>query len=632
MAERELSVAILAAGKGTRMRSQLPKVLHKLGSLSLIERLLRTVLTLKPHRCLVIVGYEQEQVRQALREYPVEFVEQAQQLGTGHAVQQLLPVLGDFQGDLLVINGDVPLLRAETLQALVERHRQMNPEVTLLSAQVADPYGYGRVFCDAQQRVLELVEERDCTPAQRQNRRINSGVYCFHWPALAQVLPHLNRNNAQQEYYLTDAVKRVGKAIALDVADPQEIVGINDRRQLAQAYQILQDRLKEAWMEAGVTFVDPDSSSLEETVELAPDVVIEPQTHLRGVCRIGSGTRLGPGSWIESSEIGSGCHILYSVVSHSRIGNHVWIGPYAHVRPHSQIGDHCRIGNFVETKNTQIGSHSNAAHLAYLGDAKLGSQVNIGAGTIIANYDGQQKHFTEIGDRSKTGANSVLVAPLQVGSNVTIAAGSTIPARYPLPDDCLVIARSRPVVKPGWRLGIRSSRPQEPQPMPPGSLKIYPLRLFPGQDLKQELERVARQQPLQAGFVLSAVGSLSQATLRLADQTGDHLLSERLEILALSGSLCPDGVHLHLTVADARGQTWGGHLRPGCLIYTTAEIVLADSPEYRFSRQPDPATGYLELHIQPVAGDPCWPSPPPQPQQNQQTKPEADNSRPKSLQ
>jgi UDP-N-acetylglucosamine pyrophosphorylase (EC 2.7.7.23)/glucosamine-1-phosphate N-acetyltransferase (EC 2.3.1.157) len=198
MAERELSVAILAAGKGTRMRSRLPKVLHKLGSLSLIERLLRTVLTLKPHRCLVIVGYEQEQVRQALREYPVEFVEQAQQLGTGHAVQQLLPVLGDFQGDLLVINGDVPLLRAETLQALVERHRQMNPEVTLLSAQVADPYGYGRVFCDAQQQVLELVEERDCTPAQRQNRRINSGVYCFHWPALAQVLPHLNRNNAQQ--------------------------------------------------------------------------------------------------------------------------------------------------------------------------------------------------------------------------------------------------------------------------------------------------------------------------------------------------------------------------------------------------------------------------------------------------
>lgn len=604
MAERELTVAILAAGKGTRMRSDLPKVLHKLGSLSLIERLLRTVLTLDPHRCLVIVGYQQEKVRQALQEYPVEFVEQTQQLGTGHAVQQLLPLLPEFQGDLLVINGDVPLLRAETLQALVERHRQVRPGVTLLSAQVADPYGYGRVFCDAQQRILELVEERDCTPAQRQNRRINSGVYCFDWLALAEVLPNLGSSNAQQEYYLTDAVGLVGKAIALDVSDPQEIVGINDRRQLAHAYQILQDRLKQVWMEAGVTFVDPESVSLEEAVELAPDVIIEPQTHLRGACRIGSGTRLGPGSWIESSTIGAGCQILYSVVSHSHIGDHTWVGPYAHVRPHSQIADHCRIGNFVETKNAQMGSHSNAAHLSYLGDAKLGSQVNIGAGTIIANYDGQQKHFTEIGDRSKTGANSVLVAPLRVGSDVTIAAGSTIPPRHDLPDDCLAIARPHPVIKPGWRLGIRSTRNLDPKTPPVGSLKIYPLRLCPGQDLKQELEHFARQQLLQAGFVLTAIGSLSQATLRLADQTGDHLLAERLEILALNGSLCADGLHLHLTVADSQGKTWGGHLRPGCLIYTTAEIVLADSLAHRFSRQPDPTTGYLELQIEQVAGDP----------------------------
>ncbi|MCJ2544054.1 bifunctional UDP-N-acetylglucosamine diphosphorylase/glucosamine-1-phosphate N-acetyltransferase GlmU [Synechococcus bigranulatus str. 'Rupite'] len=609
MVERQLAVAILAAGKGTRMRSNLPKVLHKLGSLSLIERLLRTVLTLGPHRCLVIVGYQQEQVRQTLADYPVEFVEQREQLGTGHAVQQLLPLLPEFHGDLLVINGDVPLLRAETLQALVERHRQVGPRVTLLSAQVADPYGYGRVFCDAQQRILELVEERDCTPAQRQNRRVNSGVYCFDWVALAQVLPKLTSNNAQQEYYLTDAVGWVGKAIALDVSDPQEIVGVNDRRQLAQAHQILQDRLKDAWMEAGVTFVDPDSVSLEETVQLAPDVIIEPQTHLRGTCRIGSRTRLGPGSLIDSSTIGTDCQILYSVVSHSQIGDHVWVGPYAHVRPHSQIADYCRIGNFVETKNAQIGSHSNAAHLSYLGDAKLGSQVNIGAGTIIANYDGQQKHFTEIGDRSKTGANSVLVAPLKVGSDVTIAAGTTIPPRQDLPDDCLAIARPHPVIKPGWRLGIRSTHPLAPKTPSVGSLRIYPLRLCPGQDLKQELEQFARQQPLQAGFVLSAVGSLTQATLRLADQTEDHLLVERLEILALHGSLCADGLHLHLTVADCQGKTWGGHLRPGCLIYTTAELVLADSLEHRFSRQLDPTTGYLELQIEQAAADPSPPLP-----------------------
>ncbi len=600
MAERQLAVAILAAGKGTRMRSDLPKVLHKLGSLSLIERLVRTVLTLKPHRCLVIVGYQQEKVRQALADYPVEFVEQKEQLGTGHAVQQLLPLLDQFSGDLLVINGDVPLLRAETLQSLVEHHRQAEAGVTLLSAQVVDPHGYGRVFCDAQQRILELVEERDCTPAQRQNRRINSGVYCFHWPALAAVLPHLTRNNAQQEYYLTDAVGQVGKAIALDVLDPREIIGINDRRQLAQAYQILQDRLKEAWMEAGVTFVDPDSVSLEETVQLAPDVIIEPQTHLRGTCRIGPGTRLGPGSWIESSEIGAGCQILYSVVSHSQIGNHVWIGPYAHIRPHSQIADYCRIGNFVETKNTQMGSHSNAAHLAYLGDAKLGSQVNIGAGTIIANFDGQQKHFTEIGDRSKTGANSVLVAPLKVGCDVTIAAGSTIPARQDLPDDCLAIARAYPVIKRGWRPGIRSQSPSAAKTLAGGSLRIYPLRLYPGQDLQQELEHFARQQPLQAGFVLTAVGNLRQGRLRLANQSEDNYLDEPLEILALNGSLCADGLHLHLIVANSQGKIWGGQLRPGCLVNTSVELVLADSLEHRFWRRWDPTTGSLELHIEPA--------------------------------
>lgn len=444
-----IAVAVLAAGKGTRMRSQLPKVLHQLGALTLVERTLDTAQHLSPDRCFAIVGYARDRVCETLANRAIAFVEQTEQLGTGHAVQQLLPHLEGFQGDLLVLNADVPLLRASTLQTLVRAHRNQQAAVTLLTAQVADPSGYGRVFCGADSGVKEIVEDRDCTPAQLSHQRINGGIYCFHWPELARVLPQLSANNSQQEYYLTDAVAMLPSAYAIDVPDAQELQGINDRLQLAQADTALQQRIKEDWMRAGVTFVDPNSTTVADTVRLEPDCIIEPQTHLRGTTIVRTGCRIGPNCVIESSSLGAHSRVIYSVVSDSQIGDGVTIGPFAHLRNHVVVGDRCRIGNFVEVKQTAIGPESNVAHLSYLGDASLGCQVNIGAGTITANFDGKEKHRTNIGDRSKTGSNSVLVAPIDIGADVTIAAGSTLTES--VPDDCLAIARSRQTVKQDWR-------------------------------------------------------------------------------------------------------------------------------------------------------------------------------------
>ncbi len=448
--DQALAVVILAAGKGTRMKSSRPKVLHGLGGRSLVEWVLASLGDLQPSRSLVVVGYGAEQVQQALGMYPdLTFVEQREQLGTGHAVQQVIPHLEGFTGDVLVLNGDVPLLRPQTLQNLLQVHRAGGNGVTLLTAQFEDPTGYGRVFCTDQGMVTEIIEHRDCTESQRRNRRINAGIYCFSWAALAAVLPHLRADNDQQEYYLTDVVRELQPAMAVDVADPQEIQGINDRKQLAIAYAIAQERIKDAWMAAGVTLVDPASITIDPTVTLGSDVVIEPQTHLRGQTTIGAGCRLGPGSLIENSTLGSEVTVTFSVVSDSTIQDHSRVGPYAHLRGQALVGQGCRIGNFVEIKKSTLGDRVNAAHLAYLGDATLGNRVNVGAGTITANYDGYQKHQTIIGDRTKTGANSVLVAPITVGQDVTIAAGSVL--TKDVADDCLAVARAKQTLIPGWR-------------------------------------------------------------------------------------------------------------------------------------------------------------------------------------
>jgi len=446
----KLAVVVLAAGKGTRMKSSLPKVLHPLGGRSLVECVLDSLQEVDPGHRLVVVGYEAGQVKTALDHLDnVTFVEQTEQLGTGHAVQQVLPHLKDFEGDLLVLNGDVPLLRSSTLRHLLEVHQTKQNEATLLTAQFLDPTGYGRVFCNDDEVVTEIIEHRDCTEAQRQNRRINAGVYCFKWSALSQILPHLKAENDQQEYYLTDVVKDLSPVRAVDVEDAQEIQGINNRKQLAEAYSILQDRIKDEWMTAGVTFLEPDTTTIDITVQIEPDVIIEPQTHLRGNTVIGTGSRIGPGSLIENSTVGRNATILYSTLSDSQVGDDVRIGPYAHLRGQAVVGDNCRIGNFVEIKKSTLGDRVNVAHLSYLGDATLGDQVNIGAGTITANYDGVKKHPTVIGDRTKTGSNSVFVAPVTIGTDVTVGAGSVV--TKDVTDDCLVVARAKQHTIPGWR-------------------------------------------------------------------------------------------------------------------------------------------------------------------------------------
>ena len=445
-----VAVAILAAGKGTRMKSDLPKVLHLLGGRSLVERVLISCADLQPERQLAIVGYQAHRVKEAMIHYPdLEFVEQTQQLGTGHAVQQLLPHLADFQGDLIVLNGDVPLLRPETLKALLQTHQQHQNAATILTAQTSNPQGLGRVFCDSNNLLKEIIEDRDCTDTQRQNQRINAGIYCFNWQKLQAVLPQLQSNNSQQEYYITDAVNLLSPVMVYDVPDDREILGINDRRQLAIADRVLQSRIVDRWMAAGVTMLDPDSITIDDTVGIGVDTIVEPQTHLRGNTTIGSGCRIGPGSLIENSQVGDNVTLMYSVVVDSSIGHDANIGPFAHIRQQAQVGAACRVGNFVEVKKSSLGDNTNVAHLSYLGDATIGTQVNIGAGTITVNYDGKHKHQTTIGNFTRIGSNNTLVAPLNIGAKVTTAAGSTIVTD--VPDDCLAIARSHQTIKPGWR-------------------------------------------------------------------------------------------------------------------------------------------------------------------------------------
>ncbi|MFO0038656.1 MAG: bifunctional UDP-N-acetylglucosamine diphosphorylase/glucosamine-1-phosphate N-acetyltransferase GlmU [Synechococcaceae cyanobacterium] len=444
-----LAVAVLAAGKGTRMKSDLPKVLQPLAGATLVERVLRSCEPLAPERRLLIVGHQAERVEQSLAHHAgLEFVLQQPQNGTGHAVQQLIAPLNGFEGDLLVLNGDVPLIQPHTLAELLEAHRRSGAAVTLLSARLEDPTGYGRVFADAEGRVSAIVEHRDCSEEQRANPLTNAGIYCFHWPRLAAVLPGLTTDNDQGELYLTDTVALLEPAMHREVANSDEILGINDRLHLAQCEAVLQQRLREHWMSEGVTFTDPASCTLSDGSRFGRDVIVDPQCHFRGDVVIGDRCRIGPGCLIENSELAEDVEVLLSVVRDARVAKGCAIGPYAQLRAQAVLGEDCRIGNFVEVKNSTLAEGVKANHLSYLGDAELGALVNVGAGTITANFDGVHKHRTVIGAGSKTGANSVLVAPISLGEGVTVAAGSTL--TNDVPAGALALGRARQVVKEGW--------------------------------------------------------------------------------------------------------------------------------------------------------------------------------------
>ncbi|MEY4770888.1 bifunctional UDP-N-acetylglucosamine diphosphorylase/glucosamine-1-phosphate N-acetyltransferase GlmU [Vulcanococcus sp.] len=449
-----LAVAVLAAGKGTRMKSALPKVLQPLAGATLVERVLASCKGLQPDRQLLIVGHQAERVEQSLAgaggSCALEFVLQQPQNGTGHAVQQLLEPLAGFEGEVLVLNGDVPLLREQTIAELLERHRSSGAAVTLLTARLADPTGYGRVFADGDGAVSAIVEHRDCSEAQRCNTLINAGIYCFNWNQLAAVLPQLRTDNDQGELYLTDTVAMLSPAMHVEVADADEINGINDRLQLAQCEAVIQERLRRHWMEEGVTFVDPASCTLSDGTRFGRDVVVEPQCHFRGEAVIGDGCRIGPGSLIDNSRLDDGVEVLYSVVRDAVVASDCAIGPFAQLRPGAELAAGCRVGNFVEIKQSRIGAGSKVNHLSYIGDAELGENVNVGAGTITANYDGVNKHRTVIGAGSKTGANSVLVAPIELGADVTVGAGSTL--TKDVPAGALALGRAKQLVKENWQM------------------------------------------------------------------------------------------------------------------------------------------------------------------------------------
>ena len=444
-----LAVAVLAAGKGTRMRSDLPKVLQPLAGATLVERVLASCDQLKPERRLLVVGHQAERVEHSLNHLGgLEFVLQQPQNGTGHAVQQLLEPLTGFEGDLLVLNGDVPLLRPDTLEMLLGQHRSTGAAVTLLTARLDDPSGYGRVFANAQGDVSGIVEHRDCSDEQRRNNLTNAGIYCFNWAKLAAVLPQLTTDNDQGELYLTDTVAMLSPAMHVEVADADEINGINDRLQLSQCEAVLQERLRRHWMAEGVSFIDPASCTLSEGSRFGRDVVIEPQCHFRGATTVGDGCRIGPGCLLENASLGNNVQALYAVIREASVAEGCSIGPFAQIRPGAELDEGCHIGNFVEVKNSHLAAGVKVNHLSYIGDADLGAKVNVGAGTITANYDGVKKHRTVVGAGSKTGANSVLVAPITLGDNVTVGAGSTL--TKDVPSGALALARAKQLVKENW--------------------------------------------------------------------------------------------------------------------------------------------------------------------------------------
>ncbi len=443
-----LSVAILAAGKGTRMESALPKVLHKISGKSLLQRVIDSCVELKPDQIFVITGHKSNEVQNSIpKDKKIHFVIQEPQLGTGHAIQILCREVKKHEGNLLVLSGDVPLIKPTTLKRLVFLHDSKNAHVSLITTKKKNPHGYGRVFLKGD-FIERIVEEKDCNNQERENLLINAGIYCFNWNNLSKIINNLQSNNNQKEIYLTDTVALLKNSLSLEVEDNGELQGINNRIQLSKCEENIQNSIKEMHMLNGVTFINKASCSISEQAEIGKDVIIEANTHIRGSSKINSNCIIGPNTYIDNSEVGLHCEISNSTVYDSQIMDHIKIGPYSHIRPNSNISSHSKIGNFVEIKNSQLEEKSKVNHLSYIGDSIIGSSTNIGAGTITANFDGQKKHQTKIGKNSSIGANTVLVAPINLGESVTTGAGSVITKDSK--DNSLAISRTKQINIENW--------------------------------------------------------------------------------------------------------------------------------------------------------------------------------------
>ncbi len=464
--KNKFAIAILAAGKGTRLKSKYPKVLHEIAGKPLLGHVVAAAKhVVPPSQIFAIIGHEAERVRQVMQSSGIQFVEQKEQRGTGHAIMQTRDALQGFD-DVLVLSGDVPLIRTETIKRVLEFHRQQGAAMTILTTETEDPFGYGRVFRKKSgdhetEDVERIVEQKQLTSEQLGRREINSGIYAFRVKPLFANLDKVTTDNPHGEYYLTDIAAILGKGgekvVAVRADDATEVLGVNTRQELALLDDYLRNKKCQELMSAGVSIFKPETCSIDADVEVGADTVIEPFVQLLGDTRIGGECRIRSYSVVTNSTLGNNVLLRHgSIVDQSNVADGALLGPYCHLRPGSDIGEAAHIGNFVETKKTKVGRGSKANHLTYLGDAEIGSGVNIGAGTITCNYDGANKFGTVIGDNVFVGSDTTLVAPIEIGKGAYIGAASCVTEN--VPEDSLAVARGRQVNKEGWAKRKREER------------------------------------------------------------------------------------------------------------------------------------------------------------------------------
>lgn len=441
---------ILAAGEGKRMKSKLPKVLHKVCGKPMIDHIIKAMKGAGVDECIVVVGHKAEVVREHLGD-KVKTAYQEKQLGTGHAVMCCNDFLKDKEGTVIVLAGDAPLITSETISKVFDYHISNGCAATVLTADAEDPTGLGRIIRNQHGDIERIVEHKDATEEERQVKEVNSANYCFNISDLLDSLKKVNNNNAQGEYYLTDTIeilKKAGKKVGAYKTDFIEFMAVNSRVQLQEASEAMNKRTLERLMTDGVTIIDPKNTYVDSSAVIGQDTTIYPGTVIEGEVKIGKDCIIGPNSRIVESSIGNSVEVQYSVIVESAVGDGTHVGPFAYIRPESVIGRNTKIGDFVEIKKSQIGDGTKISHLTYIGDAEVGESCNFGCGTVIVNYDGTKKYKTKIGDHAFIGCNSNLVAPVEVGDNTYIAAGSTVTDN--VPEGSLAIARARQVNKEGW--------------------------------------------------------------------------------------------------------------------------------------------------------------------------------------